>query len=83
MKDRISKEEVEKWLSKLKKEIENVKPVDKKGEELLKNIQAYVYDTEHFIKEEYLVKAWESISFAWGLFEAGVDVEVLSKRRSV
>ena len=79
MKDRISKEEVEKWLSKLKKEIENVKPVDKKGEELLDNIRAYVYDTEHFLKEEDLVKAWELISFAWGLFEAGVELNFLIK----
>jgi len=80
MRDRIPREEIEKWLSRLKKELKNVKANDKKGEELLKNIQAYAYDTEHFLKEDDYVKAWELVSFTWGLFEAGVDLKKLEKQ---
>ena len=77
MRDRIPREEIEKWLSRLKEELKNVKANDKEGKELLKNIQAYAYDTEHFLKEEDYVKAWELVSFTWGLFEAGKDLGVL------
>lgn len=74
IKDKIPKELIEEWLDKLNKKIEKIKPTDKKGEELIKNIQAYIYDTEHFLKEGDYVKAWELISFAWGLFEAGEEI---------
>lgn len=79
MKDKIPIEEIEKWLDKLKKDISKSKPLNKKGEELYRNIQAYIHDTEHFMKEKDLVKAWEVVSFAWGLFEAGIELEVLKK----
>lgn len=77
MKDKIPKEDIEKWLLKLKRELKYVKANDDRGKELLKNIKAYVYDTEYFLKENDYVKAWEAVSFAWGLFEAGVDLEKL------
>ncbi|NCO97047.1 MAG: DUF357 domain-containing protein [Candidatus Aenigmarchaeota archaeon CG_4_10_14_0_8_um_filter_37_24] len=77
VKDKIPKELIEKWLNKLKKKMENVKPADKKGEELLKNIQAYIIDTEHFLDQGDYIRAWEAISFDWGLFEAGEDLKVL------
>jgi len=77
--DKIPKELIEKWLAKLEKKLEKTKPVGKKGEELLKNIQAYVYDTNHFLKQGDYIKAWESISFAWGMFETGEELEALKK----
>jgi len=77
IKDKIPKELIEEWLTKLKKKLEKTKPVEKKGEEFMKNINAYIVDTEYFFKERDYVKAWELISFAWGLFEAGEELEVL------
>jgi len=44
------------------------------GEKLLENIYAYIVDTEHFLKEGDYVKAWELISFDWGLFEVGEEL---------
>ena len=79
MRDRIPRQEIEKWLSKLRMELKEVKARNKKGEELLMNIQAYVHDTMYFLKEGNYVKAWEAVSFAWGLFEASVDIGVLVK----
>ncbi len=77
IKDKISKELIEEWLTKLKKKVEKVKSVDEKGKELLKNINAYIIDTEHFLEKEDYVKAWELVSFTWGLFEAGERLEIL------
>ena len=71
VKDRIPKELIEEWLNKLKKKLEKTKPNGKKGEGFLKNIHAYIVDTEHFLSQGDYVKAWELISFAWGLFEGG------------
>jgi len=50
MRDRIQKEEIEKWLSKLKKELKMIKAANKKGKEFLDNINAYIHDCEHFKK---------------------------------
>lgn len=77
IKDEIPKELIEEWLNKLKRKIDKTKPVGNKGEELLKNINAYIIDTEHFLAQGDYVKAWELVSFDWGLFEAGEDLGVL------
>jgi len=74
IKDKIPKELIEEWLTKLKKKLEKTKPIGKKNEEFLKNIHAYIIDTEHFLKQGDYVKSWELISFAWGLFEAGEEL---------
>jgi len=77
MRNRIPREEIDKWLLRLKKELKNVKANGKKGKEFLDNINAYIIDCEHFLKNGDYVKAWELISFAWGLFEAGIDLKLL------
>ena len=79
MKDRISKEEILKWLAKIKNELKLVESADEKGVDFLKNVQAYVNDCEHWLNEGDYVKSWEVISFAWGLLEAGIDLGVLKK----
>ncbi|MBU5688354.1 MAG: DUF357 domain-containing protein, partial [Candidatus Aenigmarchaeota archaeon] len=37
---------------------------------------AYVNDCKYWLKEGDYVKAWEVISFAWGLYEAGEEFEI-------
>lgn len=74
IKDRIPREEIEKWLKRIKGKLKEVKPKDKKGEDFLKNVNAYVKDCEHWMKEGDYVKAWEVVSFAWGLLEAGIEL---------
>lgn len=78
LKNRISKKEIDKWLSKLKKEVKTMKP-KKNGKNLLKNINAYIYDCEYWIEKKDYVKAWEVVSFAWGLLEAGEELGALKK----
>lgn len=77
IKNRISRKEIEKWLNKIKDKLKDVKPKGKKGEEFLKNINAYVKDCDHWLKEGDYVKAWEVVSFAWGLLEAGIDLDII------
>jgi len=77
MKDRISKEEIEKWLTRIKKELEIIEAIDKKGGEFLENINAYVKDCEHFLKRGEYVLSFESVVWAWAYLEIGKDLKLL------
>jgi len=77
MKDRIPKEEIEKWLTRIKKELEIIEAIDKKGEEFLENINAYANDCEHFLKKGEYVLSFESVVWAWAYLEIGKDLKLL------
>lgn len=57
-----------KWLEKLNSELDKL---DGKNEsvEQMENVFAYRDDTNHFLEEEDYVRAWESVVYAWGIFE--------------
>ncbi|MEM5776884.1 MAG: DUF357 domain-containing protein [Candidatus Aenigmatarchaeota archaeon] len=76
IKDRISKEEIEKWLIKLESKLNKTKLKDDTKKDFLNNIRAYVNDCKYWIDKGDYVKAWEVISFAWGLYEAGEELGV-------
>lgn len=57
--------ETKKWLEKLEKEIENVSSEI----EQMENVEAYRDDTYHFLEEEDYIRAWESVIYAWGIYE--------------
>jgi hypothetical protein len=77
MNDRIPREEIEKWLTRIKKELKTVKANDKKGKEFLENINAYVNDCEHFLKKGEYVLSFESIVWSWSYLEIGKDLNLL------
>jgi len=77
MRDRIPREEIEKWLSRLKKELKTVKANGKKGKEFLDNINAYVIDCEHFMKNGDNVLSFEAITWAWSYYTIGKDIGLL------
>ena len=77
MRDKIPREEIEKWLKKIKKELKNVQATDKKGKEFLDNINAYVYDCEHFLKNGDYVLSFESITWAWSYYTISKELGLL------
>ena len=77
MNDRIPKEEIEKWLVRVKKELKTVKVSDKKGKEFLDNINAYVNDCEHFLEKGEYVLSFESVVWAWAYLEISKDLKLL------
>ena len=76
IRDRISKEEIEGWMFKLQEKLNHLKS-NKQNENFIKNIHAYVKDCKYWIEKGDYVKAWEVISFAWGLYEAGIDLNFI------
>lgn len=77
MNDKITKQEIEKWLNKMEKKLENVKPKNDQGKEFFENINAYVYDCRHFMENEDYVRSFEAIIWAWAWFEIGEKFRIL------
>jgi hypothetical protein len=69
------KEETEKWLNK----IENLEIIAKseKGEELKRNIEAYISDCRYFLQKGDLTKAFEAIVWAWAFLEISKELGLL------
>ena len=73
------KEEIEKWSSRMEKEMQNMEPYGTKGEDFLKNIKAYFKDTGYFLKKEDLIRSFEAIVWAWAWLEIGKEMGFLRK----
>ena len=65
------------WHKKAAEALKNAKAVDKKGEEFLTNINAYMSDTNHFLEKKDYVRAFEAVVWAWAWIEIGKEVGVL------
>ena len=65
------KKETEKWLSKLEKDRSSLR-ILKESKELkavLKNLDAYISDTTHFLEKRDFVRAFEAVIYGWGILE--------------
>ncbi|MFA4819706.1 MAG: DUF357 domain-containing protein [Candidatus Aenigmatarchaeota archaeon] len=71
------KEETERWLVKAKAKRKQIKLPDKSKEGMLKNIDAYISDTEHFMKKGDLIRAFEAIIWTWSWIEILEELKVI------
>ena len=63
------REETEKWLERAKKERKKIKLSNESRKNFLKNVDAYISDCEHFLKENKLILAFEAVVWAWSWLE--------------
>ncbi|MBI4020528.1 MAG: DUF357 domain-containing protein [Candidatus Aenigmarchaeota archaeon] len=62
--------ETAKQLEKLEDEVSHIEaPSDKKVKNEIINIKAYISDCRHFLENGDLMRAFEAIVFAWGIYE--------------
>ena len=73
------REETEKWLSKIKEERKKIVLANSNKENFLKNIDAYISDSEHFLAKGDLIRAFEAVIWAWSQLEIGKDMGIFSK----
>ncbi|HLC67464.1 MAG TPA: DUF357 domain-containing protein [archaeon] len=59
------REETEKWIAKAKARRKSVKH----GSKHLKNIDAYISDSEYFLSKNDLIHSFEAIIWAWSWIE--------------
>jgi len=71
------KAETAKWFEKARKAANRADAKNKKGEEMLANIQAYLNDSIHFSSNGKAVQAFEAVVWAWALLEMGREFGVL------
>jgi len=65
------KKQTEKWLKKLENERKAVATKRKAPglDVAMENLDAYISDTHHFMKEGDWVRAFEAVIYAWGILE--------------
>ena len=70
--DKKLEKETKKWLSKLEKQRKSVKinNPSKEAANALKNLDAYISDTHHFLKQKDYIRAFEAVVYAWGILDA-------------
>ncbi len=71
------REETLKWLERIRERVKFVKALDKRGEDFLRNIEAYISDSEYFLRRGDLIRAFECVVWAWAWLEIGVDIGIL------
>jgi len=69
--------ETRKWLERLNEKMKNVKARNEKGEEFIRNIDAYASDAVHFLNTGDLVRAFECVVWAWAWLEIGIELDLL------
>lgn len=76
--DEQLKKETEKWLSRIEKEMPKVVATDK-NEEFIQNINAYISDCKHFMKEGQLVLAFEAVIWAWSWLSILRELKIITE----
>ena len=71
------RKETEKWLGKIRKEIEKIELIDKERKDLIENIHAYVNDAEYFLKKKDLIRSFESVIWAWSWMEILKELKII------
>jgi len=77
------RKETEKWLAKLQKERPLVKVISPSPnvKACLKNLDAYMKDTSHFLEKEDFIRAFEAVVYAWGILETLESMHLIEVRR--
>ena len=77
------KKETEKWLSKLEKERKSLRILkdSKELKAVLKNLDAYISDTRHFLEKEDFIRAFEAVIYAWGILEACEHLGIVERKK--
>ncbi|MBI3190258.1 DUF357 domain-containing protein [archaeon] len=61
--------QTEKMLKDIKTKRKDMRLVDESKKNLVKNLDAYISDTQHFIDKKDFIRAYEAIVYAWGILE--------------
>ncbi len=83
----MTKEELQKqtkfWLDKIERETKDIKPTGrldrKQTEEIIKNMRAYISDCKYFMQKNDWMRAFEAVTYAWGIFETCLRAGLVKK----
>jgi hypothetical protein len=75
------REETIKMIEKIEPLIDKIETKDRKGEEMMENMKAYISDSKHFLKNKNYLKSFEAIVFAYGILETCEELGVFKLER--
>jgi len=75
------REETVKMIEKIEPLIDRIEVKDKKGDEMMDNMKAYISDSKHFLKNKNYLKAFEAIVWAWAILEICEELGVFRAER--
>lgn len=75
------REETEKWLNKIKEKRKLVMLNDTSQEGYLRNMDAYISDSQHFLEKGDLIQSFEAVIWSWAMLELGLQLNILKMDR--
>ena len=75
------REETLKMIEKIEPLVGKIEVKGEKGEEMLKNMKAYISDSKHFLGNDNELKAFEAIVWAWAILEICEELDVFKIER--
>ncbi|MEM7826802.1 MAG: DUF357 domain-containing protein [Candidatus Aenigmatarchaeota archaeon] len=66
-------EETNKWKNRIEAKIKEIKSLSEEEKKTLANINAYIKDSEYFLKRGDLIRAFEAVIWAWALYEINFE----------
>ncbi|MBI2233104.1 MAG: DUF357 domain-containing protein [Candidatus Aenigmarchaeota archaeon] len=66
--DEDLRKETERWLAKIEEERKKIGSGD---DYIIKNIDAYISDSRHFMEKGDLIRAFEAVVWSWAYIEIG------------
>ncbi len=80
MTEKQLREETKKWLLRIREKRRGVIAKEKKAEEHLKNMDAYISDSQYFLEKNDLVRAFEAVVWAWAILDTLEKLELIECR---
>ena len=71
------RKETEKWLGKIKIEEEKIELLDEDRKDLVENIRAYIKDCNYFLEKNDMIRAFESVVWAWSWIEILKELKII------
>jgi hypothetical protein len=71
------RKETEKWLGRIEEERKKI-TAEKSRENFIRNIDAYISDSRHFLANGDLIRAFEAVIWAYAWLEIGKELGVIS-----
>lgn len=66
--------ETKKWLDRAKEKRKDIMLADETKNNMLKNVDAYISDAQHFLDKKDFIRAFEAVVWGWSIIEIGLEL---------
>jgi len=77
--EKALRKETEKWLERIKAERPKIRLQDISKKSMLKNLDAYISDSQYFLSSGDLIKSFEAVVWSWSILELGLELGIFKQ----